>query len=103
MIKSSMDFHAFTGAERLIFQSEKTGKYAEKRLVFYERYLTAMPNLATLAQHSTAQHSTAQHSTAQHSTAQHSTAQHSTAQANCVFFASCGSGALETEYYIRDG
>ena len=43
----------------------------------------------------------AQHSTAQHSTAQHSTAQHSTAQADCALFASCG--ALETEYYIRDG
>ena len=53
--------------------------------------------------HSTAQHSTAQHSTAQHSTAQHSTAQQSKAKANCALFASCGCGALETEYYIRDG
>ena len=63
-----MCFHAFTGAKRLIFQSEKNRKHAEKDWFFYERYLTAMPNLATLAQHSTAQHSTAQHSTAQHST-----------------------------------
>ena len=49
------------------------------------------------------QRNTIADSTAQHSTAQHSTAQHSTALANCALFASCGSGALETEYYIRDG
>ena len=65
----------------------------KKDWFFDERYLTAMPNLATLAQHSTAQHSTAQHSTAQHSTA----------QANCAFLAFRGCGALETEYNIRDG
>ena len=37
------------------------------------------------------------------SRAEQSRAEQSRAQANCALFASCGCGALETAYYIRDG
>ena len=35
--------------------------------------------------------------------AEQSRAEQSRAEANCALFAPCSSGALEIEYYIRDG
>ena len=40
---------------------------------------------------------------AEQSRAEQSRAEHSRAGANCALFAPCSSGALEIEYYIRDG
>ena len=42
-------------------------------------------------------------SRAEQSRAEQSGAEQSGAWANCTLFAPCGCGALETEYYIRDG
>jgi len=58
-----------------------------------ERGLTAMRNRPTLLR--------AEQSRAEQSRAEQSRAEQSRAWANCALFASCG--ALETEYYIRDG
>ena len=57
---------------------------------FYEKELTAMRNRTTLLR-------------AEQSRAEQSRAEQSRAWANCALFASCGNGALETEYNIRDG
>ena len=54
----------------------------------YGRGLTPMRNRTTLLR-------------AEQSRAEQSRAEQSRAEANCALFASCG--ALETEYYIRDG
>ena len=40
---------------------------------------------------------------ASHRIASHRIASHRIAWANCALFASCGSEAFETAYYIRDG
>ena len=45
----------------------------------------------------------AEQSRAEQSRAEQSRAEQSRAWANCALFAPCGCGALETEYYIRDG
>jgi hypothetical protein len=61
--------------------------------IFKEKDLTAMWNRPTLLR-------TEQNRTEQNRTEQNRTEQNR-AWANCALFASCG--ALETEYYIRDG
>ena len=45
----------------------------------------------------------AEQSRAEQSRAEQSRAEQSRVRANCALFAPCGRGALETEYYIRDG
>jgi len=78
--------------------------------LFAQEGLTAMRNRTTLlraeqsrAEQSRAEQSRAEQSRAEQSRAEQSRAEQSRAWANCALFASCGSGALETEYNIRDG
>ena len=59
-----------------------------------------MRNRTTLLR---AEQSRAEQSRAEQSRAEQSRAEQSRAWANCALFASCGCGALETEYYICDG
>ena len=59
-----------------------------------------MRNRTTLLR---AEQSRAEQSRAEQSRAEQSRAEQSRAEANCALFASCGYGALETAYYIRDG